>query len=302
MNFASLAILLTLLTLGYVCARLSVFADNAAETLNRFVIYVSLPALVLQLVPKLRWEPGLYILVLTPWLLLAVGACLVWLAARACGWSRQVLGALLLCVPLGNTSFLGFPLLTAILGPDSVRLAVLFDQLGSFLIVSTYGLLVLARFSGGQTPSLGVVAQRVLKFPPFLSLAAGLALGWTGWSYPAPVTALLARVGDTLVPLAMFAVGLKLQLRPPRQWGALGFGLAVKLVVLPLVALVLVRLLGTPALPAEVAVLEAGMPTMITAGALAMLAGLAPELAAALVGYGIVLSLATVPAWATLLR
>lgn len=95
---------------------------------------------------------------------------------------------------------------------------------------------------------------------------------------------------------------MKLQLRPPRQWGALGFGLAVKLVVLPLVALVLVRLLGTPALPAEVAVLEAGMPTMITAGALAMLAGLAPELAAALVGYGIVLSLATVPAWATLLR
>jgi len=43
------------------------------------------------------------------------------------------------------------------------------------------------------------------------------------------------------------------------------------------------------------------MPSMITAGALAAAAGLAPELAAALVGYGIVLSLATLPLWLWLL-
>jgi hypothetical protein len=41
---------------------------------------------------------------------------------------------------------------------------------------------------------------------------------------------------------------------------------------------------------------------MITAGALCMSAGIAPELAAALVGYGIVLAQVTVPLWAALVR
>lgn len=48
-------------------------------------------------------------------------------------------------------------------------------------------------------------------------------------------------------------------------------------------------------------VLEAAMPSMITAAALAIAHGLAPRLAAALVGYGIVLSMATLPLWAALL-
>ena len=44
------------------------------------------------------------------------------------------------------------------------------------------------------------------------------------------------------------------------------------------------------------------MPTMITAGALAIAHNLAPRLAAALVGYGILLSLLTLPACLWLLE
>jgi predicted permease len=51
-----------------------------------------------------------------------------------------------------------------------------------------------------------------------------------------------------------------------------------------------------------VAVLETAMPAMITAALLAMGSGLAPSLAAAHVAWGIVLSLVTLPLWATLLR
>jgi malate permease and related proteins len=49
-------------------------------------------------------------------------------------------------------------------------------------------------------------------------------------------------------------------------------------------------------------VVETAMPTMITAGAVIMAAGLAPELAAAFVGWGLVLSLLTVPLWAFIVR
>jgi predicted permease len=52
----------------------------------------------------------------------------------------------------------------------------------------------------------------------------------------------------------------------------------------------------------KVAVLETAMPTMITAGALMMAHGVAIELAASFVSWGLILSLVTVPAWSLLIR
>ena len=60
--------------------------------------------------------------------------------------------------------------------------------------------------------------------------------------------------------------------------------------------------LGAPPLVKQVATLEAAMPTMVSAGALMMAYGVASQLAAAFVGWGLLISLGTVPLWAALLR
>jgi malate permease and related proteins len=289
---------LLLVTLMFVAgaafARMGIFPDSGADVLNRFVVYVSLPALVLCTVPQLSWEPELLLLVVIPWGTLVLGALAVWLCARLLHWPRQVLGALLLCVPLGNTSFLGLPLIAALRGQEAVRYALVYDQFGSFLILSTYGLFVLARFSGDRAPTLAEVGLRVLGFPPFIALIAA----FIPWPHPPVLDEVLQRIGDTLAPIAMFAVGMRLRLRPPPERSALVLGLTIKLALMPLCALLLVRALGSESLAAEVAVLEAAMPAMLTAAALASLAGLAPELCAALAAYGIVLAFMTVPLWA----
>jgi len=72
----------------------------------------------------------------------------------------------------------------------------------------------------------------------------------------------------------------------------------LKLAAMPAIALLLVPLLNLHGPMARVTVLEAAMPSMVTAGALAIAHGLAPRLAAAMVGYGLLLSLATLPLWA----
>jgi predicted permease len=295
---AALALILSTLALGYLSARLRALPDSASDVLNRFVITVSLPALVLRLIPRLHFESSLLVMVAVPWLLLVVFAALVTVLARAFRLSRGETGALLLCVPLGNTSFLGFPMVGALLGADSVRFAVLYDQLGSFLILSTYGLFVVARYSGDTEPSPKAILFRVLKFPPFVALL----VAFIPFPHPAVLDSVLLRIGDTLVPIAMFAVGLKLSFRPPKERGSLVFGLAAKMLLSPLVALGIAFLFHPSPDVAKVAILEAGMPSMITAGALAILAGLAPELAAALVGYGVLLALVTLPTMAWLLR
>ena len=295
--WSALLLVALMFAAGGLLTRLGIFSDTAADTINRFVVYVSLPALVLHAVPRLHLDSSLWLLIAVPWLTLLVGVLACQLAARALGWSRPVLGALLLCVPVGNTSFLGLPLLNALLGPDAVQYGVVYDQAGSFLILSTYGLLVLARYAGSSPPTAAELARRVFGFPPFIALVLGLL----PVSWPEALDGVLARIGDTLVPLAMFAVGMRLRLRPPTERSALGVGLGIKMLLFPLCALGLVRLVGASGLPAQVAVLEAAMPPMLTAAALAQMAGLAPELCAALAGYGIVLAFVILPLWAALI-
>ena len=288
---AAFALILTSLAAGVLLAALGALPANAADTLNRFVIYVCLPALVLRLVPKLRLESGLAVLAIAPWLVLIASVVMVLACARLFRFSQAVTAALLLCVPLGNTSFLGFPMIGALVSPDAVRLAVVYDQAGSFLILATYGLFVVARYSGDGSPSLRAVALRILRFPPFIALLVALV----PFRHPASLESVLLRLGEALVPVAMCAVGLQLRLRVPKDFVAFLTGLGIKMAVAPLLVVAACAAFGVHGPAVRVAVLEAAMPPMITAGALATMAGLAPDLAASLVGYGVLLSLVTLP-------
>ncbi|HET6337129.1 MAG TPA: AEC family transporter [Polyangiales bacterium] len=297
----TILLVLLMFAAGGLLTRIGIFSDTAADAINRFVVYVSLPALVLHAVPRLQWDSSLLVLVVTPWATLLLGVVAIGVVARVFHLERPVVGALLLCVPLGNTSFIGLPLLSALRGSEAMRYGLLYDQAGSFLILSTYGLVVLARYSGEAPPTAAVLLRRVLTFPPFVALVVALIVAALKLPVPEELDSVLSRIGDTLVPLAMFAVGMRLRLRPPAERAALWSGLAIKMLLFPICTYGVLRALGVSGLPAEVAVLEAAMPPMLTAAALASVAGLAPELCAALAGYGIVLAFVLLPLWAAVL-
>ena len=106
-----------------------------------------------------------------------------------------------------------------------------------------------------------------------------------------------------VLALVHLAIGLSLKLALPRdELKPLAAGLALKLAVMPALAIGVAWALGLRGVQFDTAVLESAMPPMITAAALAISHRLAPGLASAMVGYGILISLATLPAWAWLLR
>lgn len=286
---------ISFLLIGMLLRRVPALPEGTVPALNFLVIYVALPALVLLLVPQLEFSRQLLVPALLPWVMLVVSALAILTAARLLAWERPTIGALLLLVPLGNTSFLGIPMVNAFFGEAGIPYAVIYDQFGSFLALATYGSLVVAVYGGqGEKPTWRTVAKKIVTFPPFLALLLALAL--KSWPFPAPLTALLTSLAATLVPVVMIAVGLQLTLRLQKEvLGPLALGLTIKLVLAPLLALAVVKGLGLGGLPVQVAVFEAGMPPMVSAGALALLAGFARKLTAALVGLGIILSFLTLP-------
>lgn len=294
------ALILAMLGLGMLFARLRLLPADSAQVLNSVVLYVCLPAAVLTYVPRLQLDVSLAGLMATPWLLMLATWGLVGLARRMFGFARDVHAVLLIGVALANSSFIGYPMVRALLGDAALPYAVVYDQFGTFLLLSTFGLVVIARYSGDSRPGAAQVLLRIARFPPLWALLFALLL--MPAQPPAWIGKALQQLADAMLPLVMLAVGLSIQLRLPREERVpLGVGLVLKLLVMPALALPLSRLLGLDGVMLQVNVLESAMPTMITAAALAIAHRLAPRLAAALVGYGIVLSLATLPAWAWLL-
>lgn len=301
MAFDAFALILTMLGLGMLFARLRVLPETSAEVLNRVVLYVCLPAAVLTYVPRLHLDASLIGLMATPWLLMLASWALVSLATRVCGFARDVHAVLLICVTLANSSFIGYPMVRALLGDAALPYAVVYDQFGTFLLLSTFGLYVIARYSGDTPPTAVQVLARIARFPPLWALLFALLLmpeqppSWIGNG--------LKQLADAMLPLVMLAVGLSIRLRLSREeLTPLGIGLVLKLLVMPALAVPISWLLGLQGTMLQVNVLESAMPTMITAAALAISHRLAPRLAAAMVGYGILLSLVTLPAWVAVLQ
>ncbi len=281
------------LALGAFAARVATLPPNLPACLNWWVLNVALPALVLVLVPKLALDPHLWYLVVTQWAVFAGAWVLFAGLGRALHWSRERVGALILVCGLGNTSFMGYPMIEALRGQDGLKLAVVADQVGCFTVLAVGGIVVAALYSGRQ-PRLVDVVKRVAYFPPFIAFIVAAIIGMLG-GWPTAVDGVLAKLGATLTPLALFSVGLQFRLHLQRsQLGALGLGLSWKLLLAPLLVFITGRALGITPEILTIATLQCAMAPMISAAILADQNGLEPRLANTVLGAGIVLSLGTV--------
>ena len=273
--------------------------DNAPAALNGFVVNVSLPALTLSTVHALQPDPKLLFAAAMAWVLFAVGVAFFWVAGRLLKLSRATTGALMLTGSLANTSFIGLPMIEMWWGPSFVGIGIVADQLGSYFVLSTLGIVLAGTYAGGQGPRVNAraVARKILTFAPFVSLLVALAL--MPVAYPDWLDALLRRLGATLVPLALVSVGFQLRLSEMRgRLPLLALGLGFKLVLAPaLILLLYAGVLGQRGSLIQISVFEAAMGPMIGAAIIAMDHDLDPSLVTLMVGIGIPLSFATLPAW-----
>jgi len=287
--------ILIFLFIGILLKRIPAFHAETGNVLNLFVIYISLPALILLEIPKVEFTPEILTPVLMPWTMLLISALAVLLISRIMNWDKAATGCLMLLVPLGNTSFLGIPMVKAYFGDHAVRYAVIYDQLGSFLALAIYGTIIISVYGNqNKKPAVNDVLKKIFTFPPFLALLAATVL--RSFEYPPIAENTLKMSAAALVPLVMTAVGFQLKPRLSKETTSqLSIGLGIKLIAAPMIALFLCRLAGIDGEAVRVSIFEAGMPPMVSAGALAILAKLRPSLTAALVGAGIVLSFITLP-------
>jgi len=264
------------------------------QSINGFVLYVSLPAMALYYVPKLQFSWQIALPLATGACILGLGYLFFKLFQRVVGYNKSTLGALVLSCGFGNVSFMGYPLVEAFYGKEGIKMAVLIDQ-GTFLVLSTLGVMLAVYFSAKKVTG-AYMLKKLLDFPSFGAFLIGLLAASLGLDFPESLQAVFKRLADTLTPLALFSVGWQMnwntQGLPWKYWVV---GLGYKLFIAPLFFYIFLQ--KPHSLADKVIVLEAAMAPMITSSLMAIEYDLNPRLASFLVAVGIPLSLLTVWAW-----
>jgi predicted permease len=300
LNIESLILLAGCLMLGWVVARIGKAPPALSQHLNWYVINIALPALVLELIPRVHFDAHLLFLPVAMWLVFAGGWAVAALLGKWFSWTRARIGAVALSAGLGNTALVGFPMIEALRGKDALPLAAFADQLGCSIALAVGGITVAALYSGGK-PQPRVIIRRVVLFPAFIALIVGFIVGGLG-GWPPALEGLMGRIGATLTPVALFSIGLQFSLRIDRsRLGAAALALAWKLALAPLIIFFLGVALGVSGTPLAISVLQAAMAPMVSAAILSKQYDLDAEVANMALGAGLLISLLTVPWWNHLL-
>ena len=208
------------------------------------------------------------------YLAIAAATGAAWLVStRLLGLSRPATGAVICCTLVANTGYLGYPLVVALLGSDSLSEAVVYDILVSAPCLLVFAFAVGAAF--GEKAGEGV-GDRVVAFftrnPPLYAAVAAL-LAPDALAPDALVDASRVLV-VAILPLGFFAVGAmlaeegdagQLEFPPPLSRGA-AVAVALRMAVVPGLLLALAApLIDLPGPYLLLAAMPCGINTLLVA-------------------------------------
>lgn len=284
---------------GYTLRKAGLVRPEAAKDLNGIVFHLTLPALLFQAVYHIKLSWSLLSLPALAWGTVLVGMAFGWMLGRVMKLPPAAMGAAVLAIGFGNTTFIGYPIVEGFYGREHLGYAIFYDQLGNTLAINTIGTYVASRLGHGEG-SLAASLKRLALFPPTWAVAAALLLN--GTPLPAPLLMVIEKVGAITVPLMMVTLGMSLQFRHWREdLGVVAVASVARLVAVPAIAWAAARALGMPLAYQQAAVMEAAMPTMFYGLTLALLFNLRITLVVNTIAVTTVLSFVTLPIWRWLL-
>ena len=286
------------LTLGLLLQRVKRFPTNIYKVLNKIVIYICLPAITLYHIPKIKWSNELLFPIASGWICFILAFVFLHFLGRKFGWSNKLIGCLILTAGLSNSSFLGYPIIEALFGKKGLETAVLVDQPGTFVVVSTLGVFVAAFYSKGSPDTFGII-KKIIFFPPFITFVVAILMNVFQYDLDLNIQSGLLKIGSLVTPLALLSVGLQLTFdRKSQHWRFLRLGLLFKLILVPFVILILyVVILKQHSEVIKITIMETAMAPMITGAILASTYGLKPKLSSMMIGFGIPISFLTLAIW-----
>lgn len=294
----SIILIFVCMLAGVALKRVKAIPANAHVALNYFVIYISLPALALYYIPKIQINSSLLYPLGLAWITFPLSFLFFAGLGKILKWPRKLTGCLIITAGLGNTSFVGFPVIEALYGKEALKTAIVVDQPGTFVVMATLGVITAMAYSKGGGGASSIL-KKIVLFPPFVGFAIAVLMNLLQYDFSDVIQPVFQRLGNTVTPVSLVSVGMQLVIDPKsKHWKFVTLGLFFKLMLIPAFFLILYKVvLKQDSVAIDTCIIEAAMAPMITGAILASSHGLKPRLAGMMIGVGIPVSFLTIAFW-----
>ena len=270
---------------------------DAHKGINTWILYLALPAVSFKYIPKIEWSLQMLFPILATLLIIVVSFFFMKFYGKLKGYNSRSISTMQLISCYSNTSFIGFPLVSAFYGESLLSIAIICDQT-MFLTLSTLGIYTALKGGGEKEEGISAsfILKRLLTFPPFIGCVAALVLSQMvdlsfGESF-------FDKLAATVGPLALFSVGLQLKFNGWRKYfSQISVAMLYKLCLAPALVVLLALAFQQKGDIVKITVFEAAMPTLVTASIIAEQFRLNTKLTNLTIGFSIIVGLFTTAFW-----
>ena len=294
--------------------------DGHCAFINWLVYTFSLPSLIFYEVAKQRFDTFLDpAVVVVPLIALVLVALLTMGIAKMNRYKGGFAAAFVFGTFWANATYIGLPLCQNAFGSAGLAKAAIYNGFVlPFFILFGY---LLIGFYGAGNVKIGARIKKAFLNPVLLSAVAGISIALVAEPFrtvdgsldlPLPVIAsatlfgsFLKMIGGMGLPLALLSIGASLKWEQTKaNLGALGWTVACKLILLPLVTLILIRTLcpGTTATALGVTVILAGTPSAVASYVVSCQLGIERGFVSSMLVLSTVLSVFTIPVWVYIVK
>jgi len=273
-------------------------ADQTRLVLTTFVYYLLLPAMVLEVL----WTANIG-LQSFQYTILGVGCILfamlcIWMVGTLFKFEDKRLGAMILAAAFPNVTYLGLPVLEQTFGSWARSVVIQMDLFATSPFLFTIGIIVVRHY-GEDTTEKPKSALSFLNAPPFWAAAIAVILNLNGLVAPLWLAGVLQKLSAAVVPLMLVSLGLALNWQSviARNLPYVMPVILIKMLLMPLFAIVLVSYLPMEGKYKAAAVLDLAMPSMVLGVVFCDRYRLDSALYAMTVTVTTALSLITLPFW-----
>ena len=296
--YFQLAILFTLMLLGYIAAKVKWITDSGVNAFSKFIVKIALPALIISsmIIPltpeKSRDAINMFLIAIVSY---AVVCILAFTLPKFISKDKNERGVYAFSIVFSNSGFMGFPVINAILGKEAIFLVSIHNILFNVLVF-TLGIKLI---QSGKNEETRFNIKEFLN-PGTIASVIGLIIFFTELKVPSMVVETLDIVGGMCTPLSMITIGAMLAALPIKQMfnkkGVYVLSI-IRLIIAPVIVFVVLRyilniqnglLLGIP-------VIIAGMPVAANTAIMTKQYGTQSELASQGIFVSTLFSCITIP-------
>lgn len=254
-----------LILAGYLAGKSGKLSTNASIEINRFVVWLALPAQMFGFTAQSNWQelwqPG-FIIAFSAGALLVYFALLIYYWIQTKDWTRASFQSL--SGSYANTGYMGIPLLMLAFGDSGLGPAVI----ATLIVVCALFAVAIIFIELGEhanrpfTEIITTVAKSLITNPLLVAPFAGALWATTGMELYEPFRQFISFLGAAAAPCALVSIGLFLVQKtsaPTKTTWSLVF---IKLILQPFVVWVVADpILNLPTFWIYAAVLVSALPT-----------------------------------------